>query len=330
MERPGSARLLNIDERHPYRAALNRGKKSVVLNLKDEADREVARRLVETADILVEGFRPGVMARLGLGWADVQAINPRLIYCSISGFGQQGPDRNRPGHDNIYTAEAGLLHENRGADGRPHLFPIQLADVGGGAFPALVGVLAALWQRERSGRGVHIDVSMLEGTLSWEYLLLPALGGGTEVTLWLESLRGDLPCYGIYATADGRYIALGALETHFWAAFCRAVGREDWLGRGYDVTLREDVAHLFRQHTLAEWVGEGGQMGILDPQEVPIAPVRTLEEVAHDASLLEAGALVRDEHGHLHPALPLRFNGVRPPAPTHVPVSGENNPEMEL
>ncbi len=329
VERPGTERLLGIDVRHPFRAALNRGKKSVLLDLKKIEDREVARKLVARADVLIEGFRPGVMARLGLGWEDVHALNPRLVYCSISGFGQDGPDRKRPGHDNIYLAEAGLLTENRGADGEPHLFPVQLADVGGGTLPALVGILAALWAREQTGEGTYVDVSMFEGALAWTYLLLPSLAGGPETQPWLDGLAGRLPCYGIYKTKEGEYVALGALEPHFWAAFCQSVGREEWLGRAYDVNLREEVAALFRQHTLDEWLGEDRRGGILDPQTVPTAALRSLDELVQDECLWEEGFFVRDEYGRIHPSLPLRLNGRRPATSGHVPGPGENNNDIE-
>ncbi len=327
VERPGTARLLGIDESHPYRSALNRGKRSIVLNLKDERDQAIARGLVAWADVLVEGFRPGVMERLGLGWEQVRTINPRLIYCSISGFGQEGPDRLRPGHDNVYLALSGLLAPQHSGE-PPSLFPFQLADVGGGTFPALVGILAALWERERTGRGTRVDVAMVEGALSWAYMLLPSLKGGPGVELWMQGLAGHLPCYGLYETADGRYLALGALEPHFWAAFCRAVSREEWLNRAYDVGLRPEVEALFRGHSLAEWLGEDERGGILDPQQVPVAAVRTVEEVAEDASFRESGIIVVDEHGRLHPSIPLRFNGQRPPAPTHVPAPGEHTEEV--
>ncbi len=329
VERPGTHRLLGIDVSHPYRAALNRGKKSIVLNLKREQDRALARGLIAWADVLVEGFRPGVMARLGLGWEDARGINPRLIYCSISGFGQEGPDRLRPGHDNVYLALAGILDEARQNDGPPPLFPFQLADVGGGTFPTLVGILAALWARERTGRGMHVDVAMLEGTLAWTYMLLPSLKGGPGVELWTQGLRGELPCYGIYETADGQHVALGALEPHFWAAFCRAVGKEEWLGRAYDAELREAVADLFRQYTRGQWLGEEGKEGLLNPDDIPVAPVRALSEVAEDEQLRSQGVIVEDEFGRPHPALPLRFDGERPPAPTHVPTPGEHTEEIE-
>ncbi len=328
VERPGTARLLGIDERHPYRSALNRGKRSIVLNLKREEDRAVARRLITWADVLVEGFRPGVMDRLGLGYETARTINPRLIYCSISGFGQQGPDRARPGHDNVYLALAGLLDVHRDASGVPRLYPFQLADVGGGTFPALVGILAALWARERTGEGTYVDVAMLEGALTWAYLLLPSLHGGPHVDLWLAGLQGMLPCYGIYETRDGHYIALGALEPHFWAAFCRAVDRPEWQGKAYDPALRDEVAALFRRHPLATWLGPDGRGGILNPQEVPVAPVRDLATVAVDEALWKAGALVRDEHGRVHPAIPLRFEGQRPPPVIEVPAPGEHTEDI--
>lgn len=147
--------------------------------------------------------------------------------------------------------------------------------------------------------------------------------------VWTRGLRGELPCYGVYETADGQYVALGALEPHFWAAFCRAVGKEEWLGRAYDPELREEVATLFRQHTRTEWLGGERNTGILDVNEVPVAAVRALAEVADDGVLREEGVIVEDEFGRLHPALPLRFDQERPPAPTHIPKPGENSAEVE-
>lgn len=324
VERPGTSRLLGITPQHPYRSALNRGKKSIVLDLKRETNREIARGLLAWADVLVEGFRPGVMERLGLGWEDAHTLNPRLIYCRISGFGQTGPDRLRPGHDNTYLALSGLQSEITDIEGRPLLLPFQLADVGGGTFPALIGILAALWHRERTGKGTCVDVSMLEGTLSWAYMLLPSLEGGPGVKLWTQGLRGELPCYGLYETADGRHLALGALEPHFWAAFCRAVGREEWLGRGYDAALRPEIAALLREKPLHVWLGTEDSDGILNPHEIPVAPVRAIAEVAQDHTLREQGAITEDEHGRPHPALPIRFDGERPPSPRHIPAPGED------
>lgn len=324
VERPGSTSLMGIGKDHPYRAALNRGKKSIVLDLKRDRDRQVARRLVAWADVLVEGYRPGVMARFGLGYQQARAINPRLVYCSISGFGQEGPDRLRPGHDNVYTALAGLLAETHAHGETPHLLPVQLADVGGGTFPALVGILSALWAREHTGEGTYVDVAMLEGTLAWAYLLLPFLKADPATSLWIAGLAGNVPCYSVYETADGQYLVLGALEPHFWGAFCRAVQRPDLRGAAYDPTRLAEVRALMRRHTLVEWLGEDGHGGILNPQEIPVAPVRSLTQVVQDPELRARGTIVADAHGLLHPALPIHFDGARPPAPAEAPDPGEH------
>ncbi|MDQ7028851.1 MAG: CaiB/BaiF CoA-transferase family protein [Ardenticatenia bacterium] len=177
---PAGGLAMPRERTNPYRAALNRHKRSVAINLKHPQGQALFHRLVRTADVLVEGFRPGVMARLGADYHTLQAINPRLIYCSISGYGQAGPYAHRPGHDNTYLALAGLLERNRGHDGRPHLLPVQLADVGGGTFPALVAILAALLARTVTGKGQYLDVAMLDGALAWTYLLLPL----SQVLTW--------------------------------------------------------------------------------------------------------------------------------------------------
>ncbi|MEJ2560117.1 MAG: CaiB/BaiF CoA-transferase family protein, partial [Anaerolineae bacterium] len=219
------------DPATPYRAALNRNKRSLTLNLKDPPGLELLKQLVVTADVLLEGFRPGVMDRLGAGYNMLQAVNPKLIYCSISGFGQDGPYRLRPGHDSNYLALAGLLGLNRGNDEQPHLLPIQLADVGGGAIPAVIAILAALIARDRTGQGQYIDVSMLDGALAWTYFLLPlsrklALA---EVGIGTGMLTGEALCYNVYETKDGRYLSVAALEPKFWRRLCDAIQRPDLL-----------------------------------------------------------------------------------------------------
>lgn len=204
-------------------AALNRNKRSVAIDYRHDDGRNLVLELADRSDVLLETFRPGVMDRLGLGYDIVGARNPRLVYCSISGFGQDGPDRERAGHDLGYQARAGLLSLSPVA-----VPPVQVADLAGGAQPAIIAILAALLHRNATGRGQRIDVSMLEGTLallpySWSKLLggePPRLGATTELT-------GALPCYHVYRTQDGRHVALAALEPKFWRRFCRAVGHDE-------------------------------------------------------------------------------------------------------
>ncbi len=316
IERPHGRHFLDLPPEHPYYSALRRGKKSIVLNLKDPADLETARALVRWADVLVEGFRPGVMERLGLGPATAHDLNPRLIYLRLSGFGQTGPERDRPGHDHTYTALAGLLAP---FGGRPSLPAVQIADVGGGTFPGLVALLAALWQRERTGRGACLDVALYDGAWAWTYFLLPMHRQTPADRRWLDVFLGRVPAYRLYETQDGRWIALAALEPHFWDAFCAAVERPQWRDRAFDPDLVPAVEALFRSRPLAYWLGEDGRGGVLDPQRMSVAAVRTLDEALRDPHLVEREMTVSDEYGYPHPRLPMRFDGQRPPAPRHAP-----------
>ncbi len=321
IERPDRRHFLDLPPEHPYFRALRRGKRSLVLNLKDAADLAIARDLVRWADVLVEGFRPGVMERLGLGPQEALAWNPRLIYVRLSGFGQTGPNRLRPGHDHTYTALAGLLAPFGGS---PSLPAVQIADVGGGTFPGLVALLAALWQREHSGQGMCIDIALFDGAWAWNYFLLPMHRQTPADRRWLDVFLGRVPAYGLYETQDGRWLALAALEPHFWEAFCQAVGRPQWRERAFDPSLTPEVAALFRSQPLAYWLGADGQGGVLDPRQMSVAPVRTLAEALQDPHAQARAVSATDEHGYWHPRLPMRFAGHRPPAPGHAPQPDEH------
>lgn len=308
------------DRSNPYRAAFNRSKRSITLNLKHEDGQRVLRRLVETADVLVEGFRPGVMKRLGADYETLREVNPRLVYCSISGYGEDGPYRERPGHDNNYLALAGLLARNRGDDGRPHLLPVQLADVGGGAMPAVMAILSALLARERTEEGQHIDASMLDGALAWTYLLLPVsrFPGLDDMGVGAGMLTGDAPCYNVYETADGEYLALGALEPKFWLAFCDAAGRPDLAQRGFDSEALSDVRDLFRTRTLNEWID------VIDPDQVPLTPLHDFDEMLDDPHVQVRETIFRDEFDTPHARFPVRFGDTPAREPAPAPNLGEH------
>ena len=199
-------------------ALLNRGKRSVQLDLKDPESSAPIRALVQDADVLIEQFRPGVMERLGLGPDAVHAINPRIVYCSLSGYGQHGPLADRAGHDLNYVAELGLLGLSRGAGGEPVLPPALVADIGGGSYPAVINILLALIERERTGRGARLDVSMTDNVFTFLYW---AMGNGLAAGQWpepgAELLTGGSPRYNIYRAADGGWIAAAPLEDRFWS-----------------------------------------------------------------------------------------------------------------
>ena len=254
--------------------ALNRGKRSIRLDLKTDDGREVLRRLVTGADVLLESFRPGVMERLGVGYEQLRDLNPRLVYCAITGYGQDGPNRTRPGHDMNYLGLNGLLGLTGDADGPPIQAAGQIADLGGGALPAALGILVALRERERSGQGQLVDCSMFDGSLAWLALVAAdALAGGSPGRGRLP-LAGSLTCYRPYACADG-YVTLGALEPKFWAAFCHGVAREDLLGHAFDPPgsdAHRAVSEIFAARTREQW------RSFASDHDCCLEPVLDLEE----------------------------------------------------
>jgi crotonobetainyl-CoA:carnitine CoA-transferase CaiB-like acyl-CoA transferase len=206
-------------------ALLNRGKKSLVADLKTDAGKAAVSDLLARADVLVEQFRSGVMQRLGLGYAAVAKRNPKIIYCSISGYGQRGPRREEAGHDLNYIGATGLLALSPGPAGRPVLPPALIADIGGGSFPAVMNILLALIAREKSGKGVHLDIAMTDAMFAFAWYALAALHA-TGRAPGPGELRhnGGSPRYQLYPTLDGRIVACAAMEQHFWDAFSAAIG----------------------------------------------------------------------------------------------------------
>ena len=240
-----------IDGMGAFFRSSNGGKKSIALDLKAAAGQAVLQRLVEGADVLIEGFRPGVTARLGADYQRLKAMNPRLVYCSLSGWGQSGPDAMVSGHDLNYIARNGVL----GADLNPGTPGAQAADVSG-AYVAAMGILAALLKRERGGQGDFVDVALSEAAMplalaAWVEAQSPTADGD------FMSLRGESACYRVYWTADEQPVALAAIELKFWANFCRAVERPDWIEmqqeRQMQPDLIEAVAALFKTKTADEW-----------------------------------------------------------------------------
>ncbi|HEX8733414.1 MAG TPA: CaiB/BaiF CoA-transferase family protein [Ktedonobacterales bacterium] len=278
--------------------ALNRGKRSVALDLKRPAGREALLRLAERADILLEGFRPGTMDRLGLGYETLLARNPRLIICAITGYGQSGPYSQRAGHDLNYLGYAGVLGSLARPGAPPPVPGPQLADVAGGSLLAVIGTLAALVARGVTGRGQVVDVAMLDGSLAFAPLLAGvALVTGAEPLPGAGPLTGALPGYNIYATADERYVTLGALEPKFWAEFCQRVGRPDLIARQFprDAAERDaviaEVAALFRSRPRAEW------LALLANADACVGPVNTLAEAFADPQIVARQVIGRAEGG---------------------------------
>ena len=240
-----------IDGLSVFFRSSNRGKKSIALDLKTEAGQVILHDLVQGADVLIEGFRPGVAARLGADYETLRAVNPRLVYCSLSGWGQDGPLARVSGHDLNYIARTGLL----GAESQPTTPASQVADVGG-AYVAVMGILAALLKRETTGGGDFVDVALAEAAMpfamaAWVEAMAPRSDGP------FISLRGESACYNVYQTADGETVALGAIELKFWTKFCAVVGKAEWIKlrtqRDAQPQLIAEVAALFKRKTAAEW-----------------------------------------------------------------------------
>jgi crotonobetainyl-CoA:carnitine CoA-transferase CaiB-like acyl-CoA transferase len=236
--------------------ALNRGKRSVRLNLKSDGGRAVLHRLARDADVLLESFRPGVLDRLGVGYERLREGNPGLVYCAITGYGQDGPARSRSGHDMNYLGLNGLLGLTGEMNGPPVQSAGQIADLGGGALMAAVGILVALRERERSGQGQLVDCSMFDGSLSWLAMVAADMfASGAVPRRGSMPLAGAIVCYRPYRCADG-WVTLGALEPKFWAEFCRGVEREDLLEHAFDPPgsdAHTAVAEVFAGRTRGQW-----------------------------------------------------------------------------
>jgi crotonobetainyl-CoA:carnitine CoA-transferase CaiB-like acyl-CoA transferase len=280
--------------------ALNRGKRSVALNLRNMTHAQVLEQLATTADVLVESFRPGVLERLGFTPERLHELNPRLIICRISGFGQDGPDAHRAGHDLNYAARAGVL----GMMKRPAPLPVQIADVTGGSWPAAFQITAALFAREQTGKGAVIDVSMTEGARAM--LVMAAAdhaGNGESVGAGRDMLCGSVPCYDVYETKDG-FISVGALEPKFWAGLVGALELEEiadaGLARGEEgEAARATLQAKLHEKTTAEWED------FFRDHDVCVEPVRSPEEAATgDAQLAARGVEVAVKIGDGELSLP--------------------------
>jgi len=295
IERPGSGEELRsyqprfADTSVPF-ALLNRGKRSIAIDLKAPDSQARLRPLLETADVVLEQFRPGVMERLGLGYPALSAFNPRLVYCSITGYGQYGPKAQVAAHDLNYQADAGLLSIAAGADGSPVVPNALVADIAGGAYPAVINILLALRTRERTGKGCKLDIAMTDGLLPFLYW---GIGIGAATGNWPrpggELLSGGSPRYQIYRTADGRFLAAAPLEDRFWTNFCDAIGlpaefRDDRRDPG---ASRAAVAQIILRRSAAEWLAH------FEGKDVCCNVVRTLEEAQADPQFAARGVFQR-------------------------------------
>ena len=292
VERPGGEDMRGFPPRFGETAApfavLNRGKDSVEIDLKAPDALARLTPLIAKADILIEQFRPGVMERLGFGPEALKAINPRLIYCSISGYGQHGPRAQEAGHDINYQALGGLLGQLLKRGEAPPLPPPLVADIAGGTMPAVLNILLALRQRDRTGQGCHLDIAMADAmpTFAW-YGLAQGQVTGSFPDGGEGLLTGASPRYGLYATADGWFLAVGAIEPKFWQAFCEGIGLDERLrdDRRDPLATRAGIAAIIASESAAYW------RALVEPLDCCCTVVRTLEEAVSDPQMSARGLL---------------------------------------
>lgn len=326
-----------------WHATLNRSKRSIALDLKQPGADDVVKRLVKRYDVVLEQFRPGVMERLGVGYDDLCAANPRLIYCAITAYGQDGPYRERAGHDINILALSGIASHSGRAEGGPPPLGVQIADVGGGSFGAIMGILAAVIHRQQTGEGQFVDASMFDGALAWNALAAAdTLAAGQDPEREGGLLNGGT-YYDYYETRDGRYLAVGSLEPKFWQGFCEAIGRPDLVERGQSrnreeqEALKSEIRKVLASRTLAAW------MAIFDERDVCVEPVLSVSEALEHPQTRARGMVVDIpwEDGSPQPqvAHPLKYSrsqpvyrhaGVRPGAHTEEVLAEAGYDEAEI
>jgi crotonobetainyl-CoA:carnitine CoA-transferase CaiB-like acyl-CoA transferase len=283
-----------VDGTSAAHIALNRNKRSITLNLKTDAGRAALTRMTEHFDVLVEGFRPGVMDRLGLGYDELSGRSPGIVYCSITGYGQDGPRSQDAGHDLNYIGWGGVLSITGTAGATPVVPGVQVGDLGAGAMSAVVAILAALLQRSRTGRGAFCDISMLDGVVSWLSIHAAAyFATGDVPSPDAMPLNGGLPCYRIYPAADG-YVTVGALEPQFWSGLCDALDRPDLLGDAFAAGERRawvisQLESIFRGRTRREWID------YLSGRDVCLGPVLNFEETFGDEHVRHRRLIAQSE-----------------------------------
>ena len=331
IERPGGEDMRNYAPHWGKDSAgfalLNRGKKSLTLDLKSPADRAKLDPLLARADILVEQFRPGVMARLGLDYDSVAKVNPRLVYCSITGFGQTGPKRDIAAHDLNYIGDAGLLALSMGPSAQPVVPPALIADIAGAAYPAVMNILLAMTERAQTGKGRYLDVAMTENLFPFMYW---ALGEGHASGHWPGNgdslVTGGTARYRLYPTRDGKILAAGPIEQRFWVVFCRLIGLEaEYTEEKDPAATVARVTEIIRGHDAAHWRAR------FAGEDCCCSIVQTAQEALADPHFAARGVFAHrltNEQGQNMPALPVPIDpGFRasPETPLSAPVLGAHN-----
>lgn len=316
-----------VDGESAVHRALNRGKRSIALNLKKPEGVAVLRRLADATDGLLESFRPGVMDRLGVGYETLAAENPRLVYCALTGYGQDGPYRDRVGHDVNYIGYAGLLHATGTTGGPPTLPSVQVGDFSGGMAMAL-GFLAGLVEAKSTGRGRFVDVSMLDVVFSWLGVhLATSLATGEPPIRGGMPLTGGLACYRVYRTQDGRFLTVGALEPQFWQALCEALELQDLIDRQYEEdqeAVAQRLQALFETRDRDEWVEKLAHL------DACVGPVNDVAEALNDPQVEHRDLIARVDGRPLGPGPALKGPGLGGERLAPAPALGQHTDEVLL
>lgn len=317
-----------VGEESAAHRALNRGKRSVTLNLKALQGADLLRRLARTTDVLVESFRPGVLDRLGVGFEALSSENPGLVYCAISGYGADGPYRDRVGHDINYVGYGGVLSLTGTLGGAPVLPGVQVGDLGGGGMIAAVGILAVLIERSVTGRGGFVDASMLDGVVSWLSIEAAAyLATGEVPAPGSTPLTGALACYRVYRAGDGRYLTVGALEPQFWRALCQALSCPDLVEDQYgppkrQAEMADRLQSIFLERGRDEWLQALGEV------EACVGPVNDVAEALANPQVLHRGMVAEVGGTPVGPGPPLKVSGQALGALRPAPALGEHTAKV--
>ncbi|NJN45569.1 MAG: CoA transferase [Candidatus Competibacteraceae bacterium] len=311
---------------------VNRNKRALRLDLKQPAGRQAFLDLAQQADVIVESFRPGVIDKLGIGYDTVRVLNPRIVYCSITGYGQTGPYRDRAGHDLNYCGYSGVTDQIGVQAGDPAIPNIQLGDLLGGSLSAVMGILAAVIDAQRTGQGRWVDVAMTDCLLAHAiFPLIAQLAEGRTRPRGQDFLSGALPCYGLYETADGRYMAVGALEKKFWTLCCQTLGRPElaeqhWVFGEAAGTTRAELAAIFKSQPQIYWTE------LFENVDCCVTPILTLAESMTNEQLAARNLFVASEHSIDGPltqfALPIKFSEFEFSIEREAPAVGQHNEEI--
>lgn len=323
-----------MKHQNPTFYALNRNKKSIRLDLRNDEGKEIFRKLIGSAHVVIETFRPGVMDRLGLGWNHLKEINPSLIYCSLTGYGQNGPYKDLPGHDLNYLAISGALSMMQTRKGVPVMAGLPIADVGGGSLPAAIAILAALYNARFTGIGQFLDVSMVDGlNFFLSFLMTQYMADKDLHRAENDWINGGYAFYNVYQASDGEYLALGCVEEKFWSNFCKGIQKEKLVAEMFSDEPRrseiiDEIAEVIKTKTSSEW------LEVFRHSDVCITKVNNLEEALNDPHIMQRQVWFMQEYSPegLIPQMnfPVKFSEKNPGWRTPPPQLGEHSEDVLL